>query len=208
METKEISSQEKKLLAVLELLNTCREKNKALCNLFNTQVLKAKNDSQNMSYCLDAVIEKHNDLKGVASVLPKKAKGERDQLIKASKPIVKDAQKSLDEIKNDFNDSYTSFKQALDEPMEWRKSYKEEIKACCDAFKKFLGDKMNDGINKLVKGYRQQVKMIKAILDKIKSLIEVYKQEETKVDEIKKQFDEITKLVTRLAGDLNSLVVA
>lgn len=208
METKETSTQEKKLLAVLELLNTCREKLKALCNLFNTQVLNAKNDSQNMSSCLDAVMDQHNDLKGVASVLPKKARGEREKLVKASKPIVKNAQKSLEELKKEFKDNYATFKVALDEAMKLRATYKAEVVSCCDAFKKFLGEKTVTGTDKLQKGYRQQVKMIKAILDKIKVLIEVYKQEDVKVEAIKKQFEALTKIVDRLAGDLNSLVVA
>ncbi len=208
METKEATTQEVKLLKVLELLNTCREKTKALCNLFNAQVLNAKGDSQNMSSLLDAVIEKHNDLKGVASVLPKKTKDERTKLVKASRPIVKNTQNSLEDLKTSFLDSYSNFKNVLNDPMKLRATYKAEVVSCCDAFKKFLGEKVVAGTDKIQKGYRQQVKMIKAILDKIKTLIEVYKQEEQKVEEIKKQFDNITKLVERLAGDLNSLVVA
>lgn len=208
METKEVTTQEKKLLAVLELLNTCREKIRALYNLFNSQVLNAKNDSQNMSSDLDFVMEKHDDLKGVAFALPKKAKEERQGLVKASRPIVKGAQKSLRDVKESFYESYASFKNALNEAKQLRATYKKDVKDCCEAFKNFLGEKVVAGSDKIQKGYRQQVKLIKSILDKIVSLIEVYKQEDVKVEEIKKQFDSMTKIVERLAGELNSLVVA
>lgn len=209
METKEtLNSQEKKLYAVLELLNTCREKIKALFYLFNTQVLNANADSQELSSCLDAMIEKHNDLKGIASVLPKTQKADREKVAKASKPIVKNTQNSVGDLKKSFAEHYASFKGALNDAMTLRATYKAEVVSCCDAFKKFLASKSVEGSEKIVKGYRQQVKLIKAVLDKIKSLIMVYNQEDVKVEGLKKEFDNMTKIVDRLASDLHSFVVA
>lgn len=209
METKEeLNSQQKKLYTVLELLNTCREKLKALCYLFNTQVLTAKADSQEMSSKLDAMIEKHNDLKGIATVLPNAKKTERDKVVKASKPIVKNTQNSVQDLKMSFKEHYDSFKVALDEPKNLYKTYKAEVVSCCDAFKKFLSNKVVEGVEKIQKGYRSQVKLIRAIMDKIKTLTLVYNQEDEKVEEIKKQFESMSKLVDRLAVDLNTLVIA
>ena len=59
-----------------------------------------------------------------------------------------------------------------------------------------------------MKGYRQQVKLIKAVLDKIKALIVVYNQEDEKVEGIKKEFENMTKIVDRLASDLHTFIVA
>ena len=209
METKEtLNSQEKKLYAVLELLNTCREKIKALFYLFNTQVLNAKADSQEMSSCLDAMIEKHNDLKGIASVLPKTKKTDREKVAKASKPIVKNTQNLVDDLKKTFKEHYDSFKVAMKDAMSLRATYKAEVVSCCDAFKKFLASKTVEGSEKIVKGYRQQVKLIKAVLDKIKALIVVYNQEDEKVEGIKKEFENMTKIVDTLARDLHTFIVA
>ncbi len=209
METKEtLNPQEKKLYTVLELLNTCREKIKALCYLFNTQVLNAKADSDQMGVCLDTLIEKHNDLKGIASVLPKAKKDDRATVAKASKPIVKSTQVSVSDLKKDFAEHYANFKNALTEAMTLRATYKAEVVSCCEAFKKFLASKEVEGSEKIVKGYRQQVKLIKAVLDKIKSLIVVYNQEDEKVEGLKKEFDNMTKIVDRLASDLHTFVTA
>lgn len=203
-QTKEItqSTSEKKLLTVLGLLNNCREKLRALYNLFNSNLLKAKTDSQEMSSLYDEAINSHNDLKGIATALS--GKDNREKNIKASKPVVKTTKGNIAEYKQKFAELYYSFKHAFDDCMKLRADYKNEVVLCCDTYKKIKKDSASKSIEK---GYRSQVNLIKAILDKIKSLILNYNKEDEKVEATKKEFDNMTKLVGTLADNLCALGV-
>ena len=178
-----------KFIEVLKLLNNCREKLDGLCSLFVANYKTAKEDRVEMGAIYDEVSSSHDELKHIAN-------GRNN----GSKLIVRTIKSKLGESKKAFNDLYTKFSSALDECIPLRKEYKGEVKACCDAYNMF---KDKNGVPASIdKGYRQQVRLIQAILAKIKSVIEAYNKESEIGEELKNSFDKTCQVAEMLAGSL------
>lgn len=167
---------EEKFLVLLNLLNNCRDKLYSLYNLFYANLKKAKGDSAEMAKLYDDVMSCHDELKVIDLQKDKKS----------PKLIVKNIVTRLNNNKQEFLEFYSQFKNALKDCMPLREEYKKEVVMCCDTYKKM---KKGDEMDSFEKGYRQQVKLIKAILDKIKTCIIEYKNEDTVVENRKSLFD-------------------
>lgn len=167
---------EEKFLVLLNLLNNCREKMYSLYNLFYANHKKAKLDSMEMGKLYDDVMSCHDELKLLDSQKDKKS----------PRLIVKNIVNRVNESKAAFNELYHQFKSALKDCMPLRGEYKKEVVMCCDTYKKM---KKDDTIDSYEKGYRQQVTLIKKILEKIKEIISAYKLDEEVVEDRKVKFD-------------------
>ena len=179
-----------KYIELLKLLNNCREKLDGLCNLFVANYKTAKEDRVELGATYEEASSCHAELKQIASG---GAKG--------SKLIIRTIKTNLNNQKEKFEEIYSRFSFALTDCMPLRKEYKSEVKACCDTYNLFKSK--DNSTSSIDKGYRQQVRLIQSILNKIKSIIEAYNKEVELADEIKTSFNKTYEVAGILAGSLS-----
>ena len=142
-----------KFLKILELLNGCREKLFATYDLFVSNLKLTKQTKAELG-------EKYEQLLDL--------KGEYVQLVSSGKPAkmrIAKIRKDANVLKQEHDEQVNSVDTIMDDAKACRKAYKGEIVMCCDAFKQ-LEDKFGKD-EAMGKGYRQQVKLVKRILEKI-----------------------------------------
>lgn len=190
-----------KKLGVLELLNNCRIKLSGLFSLINTSVINAKQYSQDMGIVNTKVSGLYDDLKGITIATTTSNKEDRPKNLRASKPVVKKINVEIKELTTEFWDLVEKFNSAIDKNYtELRTQYKSDVVACCQAYKTINDSGENS--KAIDKGYRQQVKLIKHILDKINSVVAEYKDEREKVENIKTDFNRTLNFASTLSDKL------
>jgi len=178
-----------KFVELLKLINNCREKIVGVYNLFSSNVMKAKQDSLRMNELHDEAVTNYDNLKSMD--MGQQAK---------SKMAVKNAKARFEQIKIEFNELYDDFMNALKDCVPLRNKYKDETSMCFDAYQKMSAKtEVSESINK---GFKQQLKLIKAIFDKIKTQISEYKAEKEVVINRKEMFDNFNKKADKLANSL------
>ena len=178
-----------KFIELLKLINNCREKLVGVYNLFSASVMKSKEDSLKMHDLHDEAVTNYDNLKAM----------NMGQMAK-SKLMIKNSKTRLEQIKKEFNELYADFTNALKDCVPLRDKYKKETSMCFEAYQQMSGKtEVSDSI---AKGFRQQLKLIKAIFDKIKALILEYKAEKEVVINRKNIFDDFTKKADKLANSL------
>ena len=181
---------------LLKLLNNCRQKMSALSDLFVSCVLSAGSLKDDMVQKLHKLSSLRDDLVGVTSAIATTEKENRARNNRVAMPKIKEINAQIKETKDEFDKDRRDFKEALDKPAELRATYKKEIAMCCNLFK----DWSQNGVSAIIeKGYKQQVKIIRSILDKINTLISKYNKDSIKIDEeIVPMFNKLHSLVGTL----------
>lgn len=110
------------------------------------------------------------------------------QKIKVKKGTIALIKENMQQIKNEFYDKYDDFKNAFNDSIKLKKEYVKDVKACCDFYKDIKTQDEEVG-TKIEKGYRQQVRLIQAILSKMKNIIQKYKDSVPVVDQMKNDLD-------------------
>lgn len=167
---------QEKFLKLLELLNGCREKLFATYNLFVANLEQTKLAKVELGERYEQLLDLKNDLKQLEmSGRPTKTKTAK---------LKKDAQ----EIKLECDEQIENIGSGMSDCETCRKTYKHEVALCCDTYNKL---KVNGVEDHIVKGYRQQVKLIKRILEKIDTVKESFKSLKSEIKEKKKLFDDL-----------------
>ena len=178
-----------KFIELLKLINNCREKLVAVYNLFSASVAKSKEDSAKMHELYDEAVTNYDNLKAM----------DMGQIAK-SKMAIKNTKNRNNEIILEFNDTYQEFMNALKECVPLRDKYKKETSMCFEAYQEMSGK--TEVSESIAKGFKQQLKLIKAIFEKIKTLILEYKAEKEVVINRYNIFDEFSKKADKLANSL------
>ena len=101
-----------------------------------------------------------------------------------------------------FDASTKNYRIALKDCGSLKTEYKHAVKDLCAEFKSLMeGEEVDVSI---LKGYRQQVKIIKAILDKIELLISDYNVKKNKVEEDNARFTALYESVNSMLERLEA----
>ena len=144
---------QEKFLTVLELLNGCREKLFATYNLFVANLEQTKQIKTELG-------EKYEQLLDL--------RGEYIQLNTSGKPAkmrIAKVRKDAAALKQEHDAQVISVDTIMDDANACRKTYKQEVIMCCDTYKQ-LKTKLGADAS-MDNGYKQQVKLVKRILEKI-----------------------------------------
>ena len=144
---------QEKFLKLLKLLDGCRNKLLGTCNLFVTQY----------NHCKDVVKEELHQLyeqlldcrDGIMQI---------DYVKKTSNGMIKKAEASSENLKKEYDDKVSFVETCMNDAETCRNTYRHEVGMCCKTYKMLRTDDIKKSIDK---GYRQLVRSIKAILDKI-----------------------------------------
>ncbi len=168
---------QEKYLKILELLNGCREKMFATYNLFVANLEQSKQVKTELAVKYEQLLD---------------LRSEYMQLIASDKPAkmrIGKIRNSAAALKSEHDEQVNSVDGIMDDANACRKSYKQEVVMCCDTYKQ-LKTKLGEDAS-VEKGYRQQVKLIKRILEKIDTIKVGFKSVKEEIKEQAKMFLEL-----------------
>ena len=189
-------------LDIIRALNDNRSKLSALYSLYNSSLLVAENSRQELGTYYEQMIDFKNDLNTLSSQIGNAKKSERTDLLTKNKIRIKKIGLGSKETSSMFNDNCGKYRIALKECGSLKTEYKHTISELCKQFKATIND---DTDALILKGYKQQVKIIKAILDKIETLISDYNVKKNKMEEDNTKFNQLYESVNTLIDRLQTI---
>ena len=193
---------ENKLLDIIRQLNDNRSKLSALFSLYNSSLLVAEESRAELTNYYEQMIDLKNDVNSLSIAISKASKGERADIYNKNKFKIKTLNNEINLVNNNFNDGCKKYKIALQECGGLKSEYKHTISELCKEFKAIANEETDASI---IKGYKQQVKIIKVILEKIEFLIADYNVKKNKVESDNVKFGELYSSVNTLLNQLQSI---
>ena len=169
-----------RLNEIIKKLNDNRSKLSALYSLYNSSLLVAENNRAELSTYYEQMIDLKNELSSISITLANAKKSERSSLLTKNRSKIKRLNAEVNQTNQNFLNSTKNYRIALKDCGSLKSEYKHDVSLLCKEFKSLLDDKVDVSV---LKGYRQQIKIIKAILDKIEMLISDYNVKKNKVEE-------------------------
>ena len=193
---------ENKLLEIIRQLNDNRSKLSALYSLYNSSLLVAETNRIELSNYYEQMIDLKNDVNTLSQMISNMKKADRANAYIKNKAKIKHLDSEINLVNNYFNDETKKFKIALKECGTLKSEYKHTVSELCKEFKSLVNEDTDVSI---IKGYKQQVKVIKAILEKIEFLISDYNVKKNKVEEDNTKFGQLYASVNSLLTQIQSI---
>lgn len=165
-----------KFLKLLDLLNGCREKLYATYNLFVSNLEQSKSVKTELGLKYEQLLDLHSDFV---------------QLSNSSKPAktrIATIKRDSQQLKAEYDAQYNGIGDGMVSAEKCRKTYKHEVSLCCQTYGKLkeVGD-----ASMIEKGYKQQVRLIRRILDKMEQIKVNFKGLKEEIKQQKQMFDEL-----------------
>ena len=188
-----------RILEIIKELNNNRSKLSALYSLYNSSLLVAETSRAELSNYYEQMIDLKNDINSLSVMLAGAKKTERVATFNKNKSKIKHLGSEIKLVNDYFVDSCKKYRIALKECGSLKSEYKHVVSELCKEFKSLV-DESTDAT--IIKGYKQQVKVIKAILEKIEALISDYNVKKNKVEDDNAKFaalfDSANALITQI----------
>ena len=191
-----------KLLEIVKQLNDNRNKLSALFLLYNSSLLVAEDSRANLPSYFEQLIDHKNDLSTITKDISSAPKTERSSVLNKSKSKINRLNSEVEQVNQDFAQATKQYRVALQECGSLKTEYKHEVSNLCKDFKANV-DENTPAI--VIKGYKQQVKIIKAILDKIEMLISDYNVKKNQLEQDNTRFNELYSSVSSLIDQLQKI---
>lgn len=188
-------------LNIIKQLGDNRSKLSALFSLYNTNLLMAEQNRGELSIYYEQMIDFKNDLSNITTQIAKASKDTREQEANKNKAKVNRIDKESVKVKNNFSELTVKYRSALQECGSLKTEYKHNISELCKQFKSCIDA---DTPETIIKGYKNQVKVLKLILDKIEQLVADYNVKRNKVEKDSDSFNELYSSVHALVVRLQS----
>ena len=179
---------QEKFLKLLELLNGCREKLYATYNLFVANLEQTKTTKTELGEKYEQLLDLRNEFV---------------QLTTSGKPVkmrVSKLRKDSKVLKDEYEEQVAGVGGGMADCESCRKTYKHEVALCCDTYNKLKTIGADDAVSK---GYKQQVKLIRRILEKIDTVKVGFKEIKEEIKERAKMFYDLFDKINEDALALN-----
>lgn len=193
---------DEKLLDIIKQLNNSRNKVSGLYSLYNTYLLQAEEDRVNLGGFYEQMVDYKNDLNAITKQIGLVAKAQRSLEYNKNRSKINSINNAVGSVANGFQSACKSYREALKECGSFKTEYKHEVSELVKEFKSNLKE---DTQTTIIKGYKQQVRVIKAIFDKIELLISDYNQKKNKVEEDSERFTALKDSVNVMLNSLENI---
>ena len=193
---------ENKLVNIVSELNANRSKLAALYSLYNSSLLVAESERAELINYYEQMIDLKNDLNSISIMLGNTKKSDRETAYNKNKSKIKHLNNEANLVNDYFTDGCKKYRIALKECGSLKAEYKHTISELCKEFKAIANENTDASI---LKGYKQQVKIIKAILDKIELLISDYNVKKNKVEDDNVRFGELYNSVNSIIKQIQTI---
>lgn len=189
-------------LEIIKSLNDNRSKVSALYSLYNSSILTAEEDRTNIISLYEQMIDIKNSMNEISNRIYNVRKDERAEEYNKNKTAIKKMKTDATTVSDEFSSSCKKYRLALQDCGSLKAEYKHDISELCKEFKAIV-DENTDAI--VIKGYKQQIRIIKAILEKIEALISDYNIKKNKLEGDSERFGEIYSSINNLAESFASI---
>lgn len=180
MDNTKTQDKQTKLLTILELLNGVREKLYATYNLFVANVEQTKTINEFVGLKYEQLLDKRNEFVQLSSSN------------KPAKMRVAKLRKEATALKQEHDDQVAMVGDGMADAEACRKTYVYEAKLCSNAHNEVSVANPEEAVPASIeKGYKQQVKLIKRILEKISVAKVSFKELKEEIKERVKLFNEL-----------------
>lgn len=193
---------DEKLLEIIKQLNNSRNKVSGLYSLYNTYLLQAEEDRANLGGFYEQMVDYKNDLNAITKQIGLVAKAQRSLEYNKNKSKINSINHAVDSVASGFQSACKNYREALKECGSLKAEYKHEVVELTKEFKSSINA---DTQATIIKGYKQQVRVIRAIFDKIEFLISDYNQKRNKVDEDSERFNALKNSVNVMLSSLENI---
>jgi hypothetical protein len=190
-----------RILEIIKELNDNRSKLSALYSLYNSSVLVAENSRLELSNYYEQMIDLKNDINTLSNMIAGAKKAERVSVLNKNKSKIKHLDSEMNLVHGYFTDSCKKYRIALKECGSLKSEYKHVVSELCKEFKSLVDENTDVTI---IKGYKQQVKVIKAILEKIDALVEDYNVKKNKVEDDNAKFVALFESANELISQMKT----
>lgn len=190
------------LTDIIQKLNDNRSKLSALFSLYNSSLLSAEDNRVVLSSYYDQMIDFKNDLSMISNSIYTAKKDERESVFLKNQSKIKRLHIDVKDLGDNFNRSCVNYRVALKDCGSLKTEYKHEISKLCKEFKAVVSESTSPYV---IKGYKQQIRIIKAILDRIEQLICDYNIKRNKVEEDNTRFGELYQSVNLMLDKLKTI---
>ena len=190
-----------RLTQILKDLNDYRSKLSALYSLYNSSLLVAEEGRVELSAYYEQLIDLKNELSLITTMIAQATKTERTATLSKNRSKIRRLDSEIQQTNLGFNTSCKKYRIALKDCGSLKTEYKHEVSELCKEFKSLVSEETDE---MLIKGYKQQVKIIKAILEKIEELICDYNVKKNKVEEDTSRFTELYETANQLLEHLEA----
>ena len=188
-------------LEIIKGLNDNRSKLSALYSLYNSALITAEDERAELGTYYEQMIDFKHDLNAISNEVFASKKADRVKTINKNQAKIKKMGGDAKSINSNFSNACGKYRLALQDCGPLKTEYKHNVNELCKEFKGLVNEDTDSAI---IKGYKQQVKIIKAILDKIEFLIADYNIKKNKVEEDNQKFTQlyqtVNSLITQLQG--------
>ena len=191
-----------RILEIIKELNDNRSKLSALFSLYNSSLLVAETSRMELSNYYEQMIDLKNDITSLSVMIAGAKKADRVAAFNKNKSKIKHLGSEIKLVNDYFTDSCKKYRIALKECGSLKSEYKHVVSELCKEFKSLVDDNTDVSI---IKGYKQQVKVIKAILEKIEVLIADYNIKKNKVEDDNEKFVALYSSANALITQLQSI---
>ena len=155
-----------------------------------------------LSAYYEQMIDFKNDLNSLTNLLANVKKAERVETYNKNKSKIKRIDLEANLVNDNFKNNCKKYRIDLQECGSLKTEYKHTVSELCKEFKSLVDENTDVTI---IKGYKQQVKIIKAILDRIEVLIADYNVKKNKVEQDNEKFAELYNSVNSLLVQIKSI---
>ena len=187
---------------ILKGLTDNMHKMLSLYNLYNSSIVMAESERSNISTYYDQLVDCKNDLTAIANDLSILKKSERLEAFSRYKARISRIDREVDGAHKEFTTSCKTYRLALKDCGSLKAEYKHEYKALKDEFKASMD---TDTPPSAIKGYNQQVKRIRKILDNIEALISDYNVKKNKMEEDSTSFNDMYDSVNMMLERIQTI---
>lgn len=187
-------------IEIIRELNDNRSKLSALYSLYNSALLGAEEERAELSSYYEQMIDFKNDVSLISNMIFAAKKSERSKTATQNKSKIKKLNTDAKSVNSNFKNVCSKYKLALQDCGSLKTEYKHNVSELCKEFKAICEPDENT-----YKGYKQQVKMIKAILEKIELLISNYNVNKNKIEKDSENFNQIYESVNSMIEQLQSI---
>lgn len=189
-----------RLLEIIKGLNDNRNKLSALFSLYNSSLILAEDNRLNMSAYYEQMIDLRNDITAISNEIFAAKKADREVAFSRNKLKIKHLDSEVQHTNKEFKQTCEKYRIALQECGSLKTEYKQEVSRLTKEFKAIAAEEEIEPI--VIKGYKQQVRIIKAIFEKIEQLISDYNVKRNKIEQDDERFADlyysVNELITRL----------
>ena len=191
-----------KQFEIIKELNDNRSKLSALFSLYNSLLLQAETDRTELTNYYDQMIDLRNSANEISNLIVSVKKAERATVFNKNKSKIKQLYAEVKDVKSNFAGACSNYRLALQDCGSLKTEYKHAVSQLCKDFKATVDD---DTDVLIIKGYKQQVKIIKAILDKIEQIVADYNVKRNRMEADSEKFQELSSSVSLLLDKMENI---